>query len=389
MGDAAPEMIRKNMAESKIRKVMFHIHCLGHGGSEHVVVTLAAEMVRKGLEVCIATAATFAEEYPLPEGVRRIGIGTSAEEEETLASSKLRKLRQKRLHKALLTEHPDVLYSFCRGANYRAVLASKGTEVPVIISVRSDPKVDYSSFVHKHYSRYLYRKAAGAVFQTTGARDFFPTDIAEKSAVLLNPISRSFQSAPICEHRRNTIAAVGRFHESKDYMTLVKAFERVWKKHPEYTLEIYGDDSGDNTIHQVREWIRSHHMAEQIIFMGNHADVGERIMDVACYVLSSKYEGMPNALMEAMSLGLPVVATDCPSGGSAALIEDGANGLLCRVGDDEEMAAAIGKMIEYPDEAERVAKEAMKIREKAGVERITEEWLSYAERVIGSGKRKG
>lgn len=362
---------------------MFHIHCLGHGGSEHVVVTLSAEMVRRGLEVCIATAATFDEEYPVPEGVRRIDIGTTQKEEETLSPRTLRKYRQKRLHDALLRERPDVLYSFCRGANYRAVLASKGTDVPVIISVRSDPKVDYGSFVHRHYSRMLYRRAAGAVFQTTGARDFFPADIAGKSAVLLNPISEVFLQNGPCTERRKAVVAVGRFHVSKDYMTLVKAFERVWKRHPEYRLEIYGDDSGDNTIHQVREWIRSHHLTQQILFMGNHSDVGERIRDAACYVLSSKFEGMPNALMEAMALGVPVVATDCPSGGSAALIEDGANGLLCRVGDDEEMAAAIGKMIEYPDEAARVALEAMKIRERAGAERITQEWLAYAGKVTG------
>ena len=373
----------QDMAENKdIKKVMFHIHSLGHGGSEHVVVTLAAEMIRLGIDVVIATTATFAEEYPLPEGVKRIDVGTTDKEQE-LSSSKQRKLRQERLHRALLSERPDVLYSLCRGANYRAVLAATGTGVPVIISVRSDPKVDYGSFVHRHYSRYLYRKAGGAIFQTTGARDFFPAYIAEKSTVLLNPISGDFLDSEICEKRRNAIVAVGRFHRSKDYMTLVKAFERVQKKYPEMTLEIYGDDSGDNTIHQVREWIRSHHLTERILFMGNRRDVGERIRDAACYVLSSRFEGMPNALMEAMALGLPVVATDCESGGVKALIEDGTNGLLTHVGDDAEMAAAIGKMLEYPKEAERVAREAMKIRGKAGVSQVTQEWLAYAKKVIG------
>lgn len=361
---------------------MFHIHCLRHGGSERVVVTLSSEMVKRGLEVCIATVENYEDEIPLPEGVRRIDIGLK-ETEQALSLSKQRKLRQAHLHEAILKEKPDVLFSFCRGANYRAVPAAKGTGVPVIISVRSDPQVDYGSFVHKHYSRYLYRKADGAVFQTTAARDFFPPYIAERSAVLLNPISESCLHTEYCEKKRNAVVAVGRFHEAKDYMTLVKAFERVLKEHPDYTLEIYGGDSKDNTIHQVREWIRSHHLTEKILFMGNHTDVSGMIRDAACYVLSSKFEGMPNAMMEAMALGIPVVATDCPCGGVAALIEDGVNGLTCRVGDDEEMAAGIAKMLDYPEEAERVAREAMKIREKAGAAGVTEAWLAYAEKVIG------
>ncbi len=367
---------------------MFHIHSLGRGGAERVVVTLATEMVKKGIQVWIATTATFENEYPLPEGVERLHVGTTPGEE-SLPERKKRALRKDRLHAALLEKKPEVLYSLCRGANYRAALAAKGTGVPVIISVRNDPKVDYGSRKQKILSTLIYREAAGAVFQTEEAMHFF-TDLEKRGArVIMNPVNPVFAGIePVSEaRRRKAFVAVGRFHEQKDYMTLVKAYEIVHEAHPEYPLEIYGGKGEDNSLYQVKEWVRSHRLEKQIIFMGQKENVAEFIKDASVYVLSSRYEGMPNALMEAMALGLPVVSTDCPCGGPALLIEDGVNGLLAEPGNFRELAAAMNKMVEYPQEAARVGNEALKIRERASVSNITEQWLSYGEEVIKARKK--
>ena len=364
-----------------IKKVLFHIYSLGKGGAERVVTTLAAEMAERGIEVCVATLCVSKEEYPLSEKVRRINVGLTEAEEKKGRLSRMR-TRIAKLKACLVKEKPDVVYAFMQTANYRAVLAAKGLHIPVIISVRSNPSVDYASKNQKMLANYLYKKAAGAVFRTTGARDFFDKEVAEKAAVILNPLNPKYQGIEPPAERRKVFVSVGRFHEAKDYLTLVKAYERVAKDYPEYNLEIYGGASEDNTIHQVREWVRSHHLTEQILFMGDHSDLEKCITDAACYVLSSKYEGMPNALMEAMALGLPVVATDCPSGGPAALIEDGENGLLVEVGNDKEMAAAMRKMLEYPKDAERVSRAARKITEDASVKKIADEWLEYAEQCV-------
>ncbi|MCR5126827.1 MAG: glycosyltransferase [Lachnospiraceae bacterium] len=364
-----------------IKKVLFHIYSLGKGGAERVVTTLAAEMAERGIEVCVATLCVSKEEYPLSGKVRRIDVGLTEEEEKKGRLSRMR-TRIGRLKACLVKEKPDVVYAFMQTANYRAILAARGLNIPVIISVRSNPAVDYASKNQKMLADYLYKKAAGAVFQTTGARDFFAKEVADRAAVILNPLNPKYQGIEPPAERRKVFVSVGRFHEAKDYMTLVKAYERVAKEHPEYNLEIYGGASEDNTIHQVREWVRSHHLTEQILFMGDHNDLEKCITDAACYVLSSKYEGMPNALMEAMALGIPVVATDCPSGGPAALIEDGENGLLVEVGNDKEMAAAMCKMLEYPKDAERVSKAARKITEDASVKKIADAWLEYAEKCI-------
>ncbi len=364
-----------------IKKVLFHIYSLGKGGAERVVTTLAAQMAERGIEVCVATLCVSATEYPLDERVRRINVGLTEAEEKKNKIARMR-TRIKKLRDCLKKEQPDVVYAFMQTANYRAVLAARGLNIPVIISVRSNPAVDYASKKQQKLANFLYQKAAGAVFQTTGARDFFAPEVASKAAVILNPLNPKYEGIDYPAQRRKAFVSVGRFHEAKDYMTLVKAFERIAGDYPDYNLEIYGGASEDNSIHQVREQVRSHHLTERILFMGSREDLEKCITDAACYVLSSKYEGMPNALMEAMALGLPVVATDCPSGGPAALIEDGENGLLVEVGNDKEMAAAMRKMLEYPKDVERVSRAAKKIIEDASAEKITGEWLAYAERCI-------
>ena len=369
------------MSTQKIDKVLFHIYSLGKGGAERVVTTLAGEMARRGMDVCIATLAVEKEEYPLPEGVRRIDVGLSEDENKRSKPARM-KLRIKKLRDCLAKERPDVVYAFMQTANYRAILAAKPLKIPVIISVRSDPRVDYASSRQKLISGWLYKQAAGAVFQTAQARDFFPAEVAKKAAVILNPISESYLKTERSEKQRKVFAAVGRFHDAKDYMTLVKAFEIFLEDHEEYTLEIYGGDSGDNSKLQVAEYVHAHWLEDKILFMGSRSNVADCIKDATAYVLSSKYEGMPNALMEAMAIGLPVIATDCPCGGPASLISDGENGLLSEAGNPKELAAAMSKMADYPEEAQRVAAEAKKIRELAGTAHITDEWLAYAKRCI-------
>ena len=132
------------MSTEKIDKVLFHIYSLGKGGAERVVTTLAGEMARRGMDVCIATLAVEKDEYLLPEGVRRIDVGLSETENKRSKPARMN-LRIKKLRDCLAKEKPDVVYAFMQTANYRAILAAKPLKIPVIISVRSDPRVDYAS----------------------------------------------------------------------------------------------------------------------------------------------------------------------------------------------------------------------------------------------------
>ena len=366
-----------------VSKIMFHINSLGKGGAERVVANLSEEFVGMGKEVVIATEWEAEEEYPLSGQVRRLAAGLK-DGEEKLSGRKQRKIRTKRLHELILNEKPDVVLAFCRNANYRAVLAAEGTKTPVIISVRSDPYVDYASAKQKAISRFLYGRAAGAVFQTDYARDFFPKPIQKKSAVILNPLHKKFLSLTKSTSRKKEIVTAGRFHEAKDHIVLIKAFERIMEEYPKVLLKLYGDASEDNTHHMLKEYVKAHRLQDRVLFMGNSSRLEQDLIDAAVFVMSSKYEGMPNALMEAMAMQIPVVSTDCPCGGPRTLIEDGKNGLLTPVGDEEEMAKAIRRVLSDPESAEEMAARAGEIVKKASPDRIAKEWLDYIEKIVNN-----
>ena len=103
----------------------------------------------------------------------------------------------------------------------------------------------------------------------------------------------------------------------------------------------------------------------------------DQIKDSAIYVLSSDFEGMPNSLMEAMSMGFPVISTDCPCGGPAELIQNGKNGILVPVGDSDKMAMEINRLIEEPGECLKLGKNAMKIGQTHSQDVIVQQWLKF------------
>ncbi|MXP74782.1 glycosyltransferase [Lachnospiraceae bacterium WCA-9-b2] len=97
----------------------------------------------------------------------------------------------------------------------------------------------------------------------------------------------------------------------------------------------------------------------------------------AIFVMTSNFEGMPNALLEAMALGLPCISTDCPCGGPRSLIETGKNGLLIPVGDIEALEKALRVLLKSPDFADSLGREATLIRGKLDIENIGRQWLEY------------
>lgn len=385
-----------------IKKIMFHVNSLGKGGAERVIVNLAGQFVKKGIDVIIATEWQAEDEYVPVSAVRRIDVGLT-DAEEKLGRRKKQTIRKNRLRKLIVNERPDAVLAFCRNANYRAVLAASGTGVPCIVSVRNDPKVYYASVTQKIISKYLYGKAEGIVFQTDEAADFFRGKIQEKSRVILNPISENYLNLPKDAqlagdkdlnnqdvniegvNKRKSIVSVGRITDAKDQITLIKAYEKligIDDIYKDYKLEIYGERGEDDTLDLLTKYIDEHKLGEQVVFMGLSSQLEKDIVDDYMFVLPSKYEGMPNALLEAMVLGLPVISTDCPCGGPRMLINDGDNGYLVPVGDVDCICDRMKTLVDDVDKARSMGKKAAEVVDKVLPEVIADEWLGYVKALI-------
>lgn len=366
--------------DRKVQKIMFHLNSLGKGGAERVVSLLANEFVKNGVEVVIATEWYSEEEYDLEPQVKRIHAGLSEAEERASRIAK-QWFRVKNLRKVLLQEKPDVLISFCVKANYRAMMASTGTRIPVIVSVRNDPKIDYVGKANSLMNKLFLNRATGCVFQTEEAREFFDEVLQKKSIIICNPVNEKYLKAEQ-KTAAKKIVCVGRLVAQKNQMLLVNAFEIILEKYPEYHLYLYGDGSDDECKDELIRYVAANELKGNIHFMGLSSTLESDMADAAMFVLPSNYEGMPNALMEAMALGLPVISTDCPCGGSRYWIESGVTGQLVPVKDVDAMAKAIEFYIQNSEKADEMGTNARARLQEATMDKVFEQWNSYISKVL-------
>ena len=365
---------------------MFHINSLGKGGAERVVTVLSGCFARDEYEVVLVTLWRAGEEYELPERVRRINLGDLQERGE--GNGKVLALRRLMdLRRTMKRERPDIVISFCVKANFRSAYCMAGMKTPLLVSVRNNPWQDYAC--HRASTRWMEKKAAGCVFQTQEAKAFFSTPFQRRSRIIWNPVDEKYlldvpaqESAGGNGVRSNRVVTVGRISRQKNQMLLLKAFHRIREQFPDITIQIYGEEGERGVKEAMEAYILEHKMEDQVAFMGHCSSLEKEIADADLFVLPSDYEGMPNALIEAMVLGLPVIATDCPCGGASALIEDGISGFLVPVGDDKRLAERMERLLTDPELARQMAGAAEEVAQRVSPQRIYGEWREYVEELV-------
>ncbi len=365
------------------KKILFHINSMGKGGAERVVSILSRYFAEDGYEVVVVTLWRAEEEYALAENVKRVNLEDIWQDKQMGRLEKaVRRLLDFR--KILKQEAPGLVISFCNKANFRCSYAMAGMKTPLLTSVRNDPKVDYLPF--KRAMKRMEEKASGCVFQTPDAKACFGEAFQKKARVIWNPIDEKYLTAneeyliekQLGEKLNRDIITIGRLSEQKNQLLLLKAFGRIREQFPECQVKIYGEESETGIKAKLLEYVRTQGMEEQVHFMGQCSSLEKEIRNAALFVLPSDYEGMPNALMEAMVLGLPVISTDCPCGGPAELIENEVSGILVPVGNEEELANAMLRVLQNPALAERLGENAKALAEKVSPRKIYEEWKDYA-----------
>lgn len=365
-----------------MKTIAFHLNTLVQGGAERVVSNLANQFAQEGYKVYVATEWYDQDEFWLDERVTRVHVGLREGDEKKNRITKFF-LRIKYLKEFVKKYHPDVLVAFAQRANYRALMAAGNSDVPVVISVRTDPVGNYDSLSDRIQQKLYFPKAAGAVFQTQGQKDFFKPYLQDNSVIILNPVNPKYFDVKHPEVKEKAVVHHARLVDFKNQPMLCRAFIKVHERHPDYILRIYGPDSFDGTKESVEQIIAENHAEDYIFLMGGSHDLEKEIPKGEVYALSSDMEGMPNSLLEAMAMGMPCVSTDCPCGGPRMVMTDGEQGLLVPVKDEDAMAEAICKLIEDKDLREKCGREAAKrIKEIANVQTVFEQWRDYLEKVI-------
>ena len=256
----------------------------------------------------------------------------------------------------------DTSISFMDELNLVNVLARGGCRK--IISDRNDPA--HKSEVSYKDSLFAHRHADYAVFQTRRAQSIYGEIVRDKSCIIPNPTE---VSCPVSQYRGKKIVTAGRLHKQKNQKILIAAFALFHKTHPVYHLHIYGEGELWNELHHTAEY---YGVKDSIHFEGFKEDVHAAIADAEMFVLSSDYEGLPNALMEAMMMGHACISTSFA--GAEELIEDGKNGLLVPVGDEDALYKAMCRLSDNPELRKRLGKAAAVVAQTWKTERVARLW---------------
>lgn len=351
--------------------ITFLVANLACGGVERTVSYLSKYFAENGHNTSIIC---ISEEqfYDISEKVNLIKLNIHSSSSGRVDRYKKVIQRLLKIDMALRKVKPDCVVCL-DGAMLRFIrLQYNMGKFKLITSERTNPMMVSEKQRKATYK--AYKRCDGIVFQTERARDCFPADIASKGVVIPNAVGNDLVfGVPKINNRRKTITAVGRLTKQKDYPTLLKAYALFRKCHPDFTLEIYGDGEDKDMLLQLAKDMG---IEDCVCFKGAVKDSIIHVASSSCYVMSSIYEGMPNALMEALAVGVPCVSTDCPFG-PAELIRNNENGILVEVGDYEALADALCKMINNPEFADNCATEGKKIIDEQNIAAISQRYLDY------------
>lgn len=343
-------------------KVLFTCDSMKCGGSERVISLLSNEFSNNGIEVFIRVISTedFSSFYSLSKkiNIRSIFIGNKP--------NIFRRLIL--LRKTIKDIEPDVVISFLPHVIAYTYFSLLFTRFKFIVSERNDPN-SYKT-IYKILNKFIFRKADGCIFQTTEAMEWYRKK-GSNNRVILNPVSTDERL--ICKEGpySKTIISAGRMVSQKNFKLLVDAFSLLGKEQSDYKLMIFGEGPLKENL---QDYINQLNLSSRIILLGNNIHWHAECAKSSLFVLSSDFEGFPNALAEALSLGVPCVATDCPIGGPKELSRIYDNILLCKKGDALDMVEAIKKQLAFERKRSYLP--------LLSSETIGKEWISYLKGVI-------
>ena len=348
-----------------MKRHIFFIGTLCNGGAERVVSILAGHMAKQGMDVEILTYYDREVSYELDSRVKHTVV-----ENLTGTGNKLKNLFAIRKY---FKENAKVVISFLAPFNIMAIAANMGNGVPMIVADRNDPTKVPSNAAVRKVRDVLYRFATGVVVQTQKNKAYFCQAVQKKSKVIYNPIDlKDYAAIALHTEKEKKIVTAGRLMPQKNQKMMIRSFASVHEKHPDYQLVIYGEGPSRDELEAL---VKELGLVKCVLLPGNISDIHEHIKNAEIFVLSSDYEGMPNALIEAMCLGLPSISTKVS--GATDLIKDHENGLLTELNNQEQLEKAMLELIENKELADKLAKNAAKLNEELEVSKIMQQWIDF------------
>ena len=311
--------------------------------------------------------------HPLPEGIDLIRLDC--------AGGGMKSIFRKswRLRKVLQNIRPDVLLSFLTKNNLLAGIAGVGLDHAWAACERNNPERQQTHPLWNRLLRHAYQRSDAIVCQTQAVKRCFPVFLRDRLVVIHNPVSPP-KFAPGAGAKR--ISGVGRLDRQKGFDVLIKAFAQVAPRHADWHLDIWGSGAAEAELEAL---IARKGLTDRVSLRGTSEEPGGWIAQTGLFVLSSRYEGFPNVLGEAMAAGLPIISTRCDFG-PEEMLHNEVSGLLVPVDQVGQLAGAMERLISHPDLRARLAEGAREAADAYAPGAILPQWDQLVDRLALRGK---
>lgn len=361
------------------------ISSLSAGGAEKVVSTMANVWNREGHEINLVTLDDSEPFCQLDAGIQRWPLG-SLSNSRSIFEGALRALQRIwKLRKTISRLSPDLVLSFIDKTNILTLFATISLGIPVIVSERTDPRHHDIGLIWKSLHRLTYQWADAIVTNNTQVADWI-SGWAKRCKVLAIPnpvISHESRDDPSLSDSemppRPAMVAIGRLAREKGFDLLLSAFAKSVNKQPGWSLLILGNGPDRESLFAQAEKLG---VSDRLYMPGLVSDPIPILRQCDLFILSSRFEGLPNALLEAMGSGLPVISFDCPSG-PREIIRHGVDGLLVPKEDVDALSVAMDRLMFNAAERARLSERAVEVIERFSVQKVNGMWHALFGEILG------
>ena len=401
-------------ATARAHDIAVVISDIAGGGAQRVLTNLIGVWLEQGFRICLLTlAGNSSDMYALPGNITRLTLrpttipGTKRDHHSTPQEENPRPIARyipwisavgraldgireiRNLRRALSTADAPVVLAFMTSSNIKTIIAAMGLDVRVVVSERIDPERQPRIWPWHVLRRWSYRYADAVTANTHGALKSMESYVPRsKLSFVPNPIS--FPAVSSAGSRRGKIILnVGRLTRQKAQDVLLDAYARVSAEAPEWRLVIVGHGPWKDDLHAQSSALG---LSERVTWIDWTTEIEKHYAEAAIFVLPSRFEGTPNALLEAMSFGLPSIVSN-GSPGPLEHVADGESGLIVPVDDEIRLAEAILRLATNREFRDRLGASARKAIEEMNNDDIQEAWsvalglpnTEHVRRTVSSG----
>lgn len=371
-------------------KILIFINSLACGGAERVSATLANFWARKNWEVTVVTLASTSEDfYLLDPKIKRISLNLAGESNNFLHGLLQNVRRVLSLRRTIKQLRPQIVLSIMSTPNVLLAFASR--RIVNLCTVGSEhcyPPHAPLGIVWSTLCKKMYGQLSAIVALTHECAQWIEMHssatcvrIIPNAALwpLPDNLPKIVPSA-LCTPDRKVLLAVGRLNIVKNFEALIGVFSELAEKYPTWDLVILGEGPERQVLEAL---IRKKLIEDRVFVPGIAGNVGEWYARADLYVMSSRSEGFPSALAEALAHGLPAVSFDCDTG-PRDIIRNGVDGLLVPAGDSLGLRNALGRVMEDSNLRGQLAARAVDARERFSIEKIASMWESLFKDLINA-----